>query len=163
MKLLRTFLPLVWKVINIDCHSKHPLLSKYVLDKNLATKILNPHLIMLQFQSEMVSFFVVLFLLSINSGANGSISRYKRQTGGATIFLGLKVGFLKGLLAGQAVNPNGYGYGYNGINGRNPFLGRARATERTYEFVRATYDDEREREDVPLRTTPLPRIYSRRG
>lgn len=140
-------------------------MSKYVLDKNLASKILNPHLIMLQFQSEMVSFFVVLFFLSINSGANGSISRYKRQTGGATIFLGLKVGFLKGLLAGQAVNPNGYGYGYgfNGINGGNPFLGRARVTERTYEFVRATYDDEREREDLPQKTTPLPRIYSRRG
>lgn len=136
-------------------------MSKYVSDKNLATKILNPHLIMLQFQSEMVSFFVVLFLLSINSGANGSISRYKRQTGGSTIFLSLKVGFLKGLLAGQVVNPNGYGY--NGINGGNPFLGRARVTERTYEFVRATFDDEREREDVPLRTTPLPRIYSRRG
>lgn len=137
-------------------------MSKYVSDKNLATKILNPHLIVLRFQSEMVSFFVLLFLLSINSGANGSISRYKRQTGGATIFLGLKVGLLKGLLAGQAVNPYGYGYGY-GINGGNPFLGRARVTERAYEFVRPTYDDEREREDIPLRTTPLPRIYSRRG
>lgn len=89
--------------------------------------------------------------------------RSKRQSG-ATVFLGLKVGFLKGILAGQAKNQNGYGFGTNGIgtnNGGNPFLGRSRVTERTYDFVQATYDDEREREEKPKRTTPLPKRYNR--
>ena len=117
----------------------------------------------------MISFVLILIIVSVPFGVGMNTNRTKRQSG-ATIFLGLKVGFLKGLLAGQAVNPygsrgfggGGFG-GFGGVNSGNPFLGRARVTERMYEFVRATYDDEREREEIPQKTTPIPRRYPRRG
>lgn len=117
--------------------------------------------------------FVFLLILIFRVTIVDCTGRSKRQSG-TSIFLGLKVGFLKGLLAGQVKNGqgrfgiNGIGGGgfggFGGVNGGNPFLGRARVTERMYEFVRATYDDEREREDIPLRTTSIPkRFYSRTG
>lgn len=122
---------------------------------------------------EMISFVLILILISIQFCVDANINRPKRQAG-TTIFLGLKVGFLKGILAGQAFNPygsrgfggiggGGFG-GFGGVNGGNPFLGRnSRVTERMYEFVRSTYDDEREREDIPPKTTPKPWRYPRTG